>query len=602
MNDTFSWGEVEKYTFYFSPLYKNRKRQLNKRCKKMKQSMSFIPTLREVPADAEIKSHQLLLRAGFIRQNASGVYSYLPLGQRVLQKIEAIIREEMNRAGAIELLMPALQQAELWQESGRWYSYGPELMRLKDRHERDFALGATHEEVITSLVRDEVKTYKRLPLTLYQIQTKFRDEKRPRFGLLRGREFIMKDAYSFHTSQESLDEVYNKMYEAYTNVFRRCGLNFRAVIADSGAMGGKDTHEFMVLSDVGEDTIAYSDTSDYAANIEMAPVITTYEKSDEPLRNLEKVHTPEQKSIEEVSSFLNVSPEKCIKSMLFKVDEKYVLVLVRGDHEVNDVKVKNLFEAAVVELASPEEAKELMNCAIGSLGPIGVNTEKVIVVADHAVQAIVNGVCGANEEGYHYIGVNPDRDFTVSQYADLRFIQEGDPSPDGQGTIRFARGIEVGHVFKLGTRYSEAMNATYLDENGRTQTMIMGCYGIGVSRTLAAIAEQFADENGLVWPVAVAPFHVHLISVNPKNEDQLKLADKLYEELQNADYEVLYDDRQERPGVKFADSDLIGIPVRITVGKRAGEGIVEVKVRQTGETMEVHVAELGETIKRLLAI
>jgi prolyl-tRNA synthetase len=567
----------------------------------MKQSMSFIPTLREVPADAEIKSHQLLLRAGFIRQNASGVYSYLPLGQRVLQKIETIIREEMNRAGAIELLMPALQQAELWQESGRWYSYGPELMRLKDRHDRDFALGATHEEVITSLVRDEVKSYKRLPLTLYQIQTKFRDEKRPRFGLLRGREFIMKDAYSFHTSQESLDEVYNKMYEAYSNVFRRCGLNFRAVIADSGAMGGKDTHEFMVLSDVGEDTIAYSDTSDYAANIEMAPVITTYEKSDEPLRELEKVHTPEQKSIEEVSSFLNVSREKCIKSLLFKVDEKYVLVLVRGDHEVNDVKVKNLFEASVVELASPEETKQIMQCSVGSLGPIGV-TEKVLVVADKAVQAIVNGVCGANEEGYHYIGVNPERDFTVSQYADLRFIQEGDPSPDGQGTIRFARGIEVGHVFKLGTRYSEAMNATYLDENGRTQTMIMGCYGIGVSRTMAAIAEQFSDEKGLVWPVAVAPFHLHLISVNPKNDEQRHLADELYEKLQNDGYEVLYDDRQERPGVKFADSDLIGIPVRITVGKRAGEGIVEIKVRQTGETMEVHVSELNQTIQRLLAI
>ncbi len=565
----------------------------------MKQSLSFIPTLREVPADAEVKSHQLLLRAGFIRQSASGVYTFLPLGKRVLQKIETIIREEMNRAGAIELFMPALQQAELWQESGRWYSYGPELMRLKDRHERDFALGPTHEEVITALVRDEIKTYKRLPLTLYQIQTKFRDEKRPRFGLLRGREFIMKDAYSFHTSKESLDEMYNKMYEAYSNVFRRCGLNFRAVIADSGAIGGKDTHEFMVLSEIGEDTIAYSDASDYAANIEMAPVITKYEKSDEPLRDLEKVHTPEQKSIEEVSSFLNVSPDKCIKSMLFKVDEKYVLVLVRGDHEVNDVKVKNLYEASVVELVSPEETKEVMGCAIGSLGPIGVKAE-IEVIADHAVKAIVNGVCGANEEGYHYIGVNPERDFTVSQYADLRFIQEGDPSPDGKGTIRFARGIEVGHVFKLGTRYSEAMNATYLDENGRTQTMIMGCYGIGVSRLLAAIAEQFADENGLVWPVAVAPFHVHLISVNPKNDEQRQLADEWYDKLGQAGYEVLYDDRQERPGVKFADSDLIGIPVRVTVGKRASEGIVEVKVRRTGEVMEVHVNELVETIQRLL--
>jgi prolyl-tRNA synthetase len=565
----------------------------------MKQSMSFIPTLREVPADAEIKSHQLLLRAGFIRQNASGVYSFLPLGKRVLQKIETIIREEMDRAGAVELLMPALQQAELWQESGRWYSYGPELMRLKDRHDRDFALGATHEEVITALVRDEIKSYKRLPLTLYQIQTKFRDEKRPRFGLLRGREFVMKDAYSFHTSQESLDEVYNKMYEAYANVFRRCGLNFRAVIADSGAMGGKDTHEFMVLSDVGEDTIAYSDASDYAANIEMAPVVVTYERSDEPHEPLVKVHTPEQKSIEEVSSFLNVPKEKCIKSLLFKVDGRFVLVLVRGDHEVNEVKVKNLLEATIVELATPEETKQLMKCEVGSLGPIGV-PEEVMVIADHAVKAIANGVCGANEEHYHYTGVNADRDFSVEQYADLRFIQEGDPSPDGKGTIRFARGIEVGHVFKLGTRYSEAMNAMYLDENGRMQPMIMGCYGIGVSRTLAAIAEQYNDEHGLVWPVAVAPFHVHLISVNPKFEEQRQLADDLYEQLQKAGFEVLYDDRTERPGVKFADSDLIGLPVRVTVGKRASEGIVEIKVRQTGETEEVPVDQLIETLRRYL--
>ncbi|KXG10585.1 Proline--tRNA ligase [Anoxybacillus sp. P3H1B] len=565
----------------------------------MKQSQSFIPTLREVPADAEVKSHQLLLRAGFIRQSSSGVYTFLPLGRRVLQKVEAIIREEMNRAGAIELLMPALQQAELWQESGRWYSYGPELMRLKDRHERDFALGPTHEEVITALVRDEVKTYKKLPLTLYQIQTKFRDEKRPRFGLLRGREFIMKDAYSFHTSKESLDEVYNKMYEAYSNIFRRCGLNFRAVIADSGAIGGKDTHEFMVLSDIGEDTIAYSDASDFAANIEMAPVVATYEKSTEPLKELKKAHTPEQKTIEEVAAFLQVAPEKCIKSLLFKVDEKYVLVLVRGDHEANDVKVKNLLEASVVELASPEETKAVMNCPIGSLGPIAVDAS-VTVIADYAVEAIVNGICGANEDGYHYTGVNPGRDFTVSQYADLRFIQEGDPSPDGKGTIRFARGIEVGHVFKLGTRYSEAMNATYLDENGRTQTMIMGCYGIGVSRLLSAIAEQFGDENGLVWPASVAPFHIHLIPVNLKNEEQRQLADEWYEKLGQAGFEVLYDDRQERPGVKFADSDLIGIPVRVTVGKRAGEGVVEVKVRQTGESMEVPVTELIETMKRLL--
>ncbi|CAM3919396.1 proline--tRNA ligase [Geobacillus stearothermophilus] len=565
----------------------------------MRQSQAFIPTLREVPADAEVKSHQLLLRAGFIRQSASGVYTFLPLGQRVLQKIEAIIREEMNRIGGMELLMPALQPAELWQQSGRWYSYGPELMRLKDRHERDFALGPTHEEMITAIVRDEVKTYKRLPLVLYQIQTKFRDEKRPRFGLLRGREFMMKDAYSFHTSKESLDETYNDMYNAYSNIFRRCGLNFRAVIADSGAIGGKDTHEFMVLSDIGEDTIAYSDASDYAANIEMAPVVTTYEKSSEPPAELKKVATPGQKTIDEVASYLQVSPERCIKSLLFNVDGRYVLVLVRGDHEANEVKVKNVLDATVVELATPEETKRVMGAPVGSLGPIGVS-EAVMVIADHAVAAIVNGVCGANEEGYHYIGVNPDRDFAVSQYADLRFVQEGDPSPDGKGTIRFARGIEVGHVFKLGTKYSEAMNAVYLDENGQTKTMIMGCYGIGVSRLVAAIAEQFADENGLVWPASVAPFHIHLLTANAKSDEQRALAEEWYEKLGQAGFEVLYDDRPERAGVKFADSDLIGIPVRVTVGKRAGEGIVEVKVRKTGETFDVPVGELTDTVRRLL--
>lgn len=564
----------------------------------MRQSSTLIPTLREVPADADIKSHQLLLRAGYMRQNASGVYSFLPLGKRVLQKVEQIVREEMDRAGSVELLMPALQQAELWQESGRWYSYGPELMRMKDRHGREFALGATHEEVITSLLRDEVKSYKRLPLNLYQIQTKFRDEKRPRFGLLRGREFIMKDAYSFHASQESLDEVYDKMFAAYSRIFERCGLNFRAVIADSGAMGGKDTHEFMVLSEIGEDTIAYSDTSSYAANVEMAPVVNTYEKSDEAEKELTKVETPNQHSIEDVAAFLNVEATSCIKSLLFKVDDRFVLVLVRGDHEVNDIKVKNYFEASVVELATPEETKEALKCAVGSVGPIGVS-DSVEVVADHAVKAIVNGVCGANEEGYHYTNVN-ERNFNAT-YEDFRFIQEGDQSPDGQGFIKFAKGIEVGHVFKLGTRYSEAMGATYLDENGRSQPMIMGCYGIGVSRTVAAIAEQFNDENGLLWPEAVTPYQVHVIPVNVKNDEQRELGEKLYNELLDNRFEVLLDDRQERAGVKFADSDLIGLPVRVTVGKRASEGIVEVKVRKTGESLEVSVDNLVSTVKELLA-
>lgn len=565
----------------------------------MKQSMTLIPTLREVPADAEIKSHQLLLRAGFMRQNSSGVYTFMPLGTKVLQKVERIVREEMDRAGAVELLMPALQQAEFWQESGRWYTYGPELMRLKDRHNREFALGATHEEVVTSLIRDEVKSYKRLPLTVYQIQTKFRDEQRPRFGLLRGREFIMKDAYSFHATQESLDEVYNRLYKAYANVFTRCGLNFRAVIADSGAMGGKDTHEFMVLSEVGEDTIAYSNRSDYAANIEMAPVVTTYEKSTEALAILEKVHTPGQKSIEEVTTYLQTEASKCIKTLLFKVDDRSVVVLVRGDHEVNDIKLKNYYDATVVELANPDDTKEIFDCAIGSLGPIGV-TGDVDILADPAVAAIVNGVTGANEEGYHYINVNPERDFNVTNYVDLRFIQEGDPSPDGNGTIQFAEGIEVGHVFKLGTTYSEAMNAVFLDENGRTQPMIMGCYGIGVSRTVAAIAEQYNDEKGLVWPANMAPYQVHVIPVNMKDDTQATVGAEVYEELQAAGLDVLLDDRQERAGVKFADSDLIGLPIRVTIGKKAAEGIFEVKIRKTGDVLEVTRAELLTKVNELL--
>ncbi|UAT31851.1 proline--tRNA ligase [Bacillus badius] len=564
----------------------------------MKQSQTLIPTLREVPADADVKSHQLLLKAGFIRQNASGVYSYLPLGKKVLRKVEEIVREEMDNAGAAELLMPALQQAELWQESGRWYTYGPELMRLKDRHEREFALGATHEEVITSLVRDEVKSYKRLPLTLYQIQTKFRDEKRPRFGLLRGREFVMKDAYSFHTSHESLGEVYDRMYTAYSNVFRRCGLNFRAVIADSGAMGGKDTHEFMVLSEIGEDTIAYSDASDYAANIEMAPVVTAYEKSGEAEQEMEKVATPDAKTISSVAELLNVSAEQCLKTLLFKVDGEYVIVLVRGDHEVNEIKLKNLFQADTVELTEHGEVNEVLGCTIGSLGPVNAK-EGIKVIADHAVKAIANGVCGANEEGFHFINVNAERDYRVDQYADLRFIQEGDVSPDGQGTIRFAKGIEVGHIFKLGTRYSEAMNATYLDENGRTQPMIMGCYGIGVSRTLAAVAEQFNDEQGFIWPKALSPFDLHLVPVNMKDESQRALADELYSLLRENRYDVLMDDRAERPGVKFADSDLIGLPVRVTIGKKAAEGIVEVKIRKTGEMMEVQSNELVSKLQEI---
>lgn len=551
----------------------------------MKQSQTFIPTLRETPADADVKSHQMLLRSGFIRQNTSGIYSFLPLGKRVLQKVEQIVREEMDAINSVEVLMPAMQQAELWQETGRWYSYGPELMRLKDRHNREFALGATHEEVITSLLRDEIKSYKKLPLTLYQIQSKFRDEKRPRFGLLRGREFLMKDAYSFHATRESLDQTYEDMVQAYSRIFTRLGLNFRAVIADSGAIGGKDTHEFMVLSEIGEDTIAYSDSSDFAANIEMAEVNMKYNVSTEAILEMEKVNTPDQKTIEQVSNFLNVSPQQCIKTLVFKADEEFVIVLARGDHEINDIKVKNALQVKTIELASEEETKQLMQCEVGSLGPVKLPVG-VKVLADHAVASIRNGVCGANEASVHLTNVNPERDFAVDQYEDLRFIMEGDPSPDGKGTIVFAKGIEVGHVFKLGTTYSEPMNGTFLDDNGRSQPYIMGCYGIGVSRVMAAVAEQYQDEKGFTWPGAVSPYDVHLVPVNTKEETQVALADDLYKLLKSYRYDVLYDDRAERAGVKFADADLIGLPIRITVGKKASEGIVEVKIRHSGESFE----------------
>ncbi|MCM3717124.1 proline--tRNA ligase [Fictibacillus phosphorivorans] len=562
----------------------------------MRQSQLFMPTLREVPADADIKSHQLLLRAGFIRQNAAGIYSFLPLGKKVLHKIENIVREEMNRAGAQEMMMPALQLAELWQESGRWYSYGPELMRLKDRHDRDFALGATHEEVITSIIRDEVKSYKKLPLNLYQIQTKFRDEKRPRFGLLRGREFIMKDAYSFHDKQESLDETYEVMKDAYSSIFSRCGLNFRAVLADSGAIGGKDNHEFMVLSEIGEDLIAYSTESDFAANIEMAPVVMNEEASTEELLDLEKVETQEAKNIEDVSKFLKVASSKIIKSLLYLADGEPVLVLVRGDHEVNEIKLKNELSASEVVMASEEDAVKWLNTKPGSIGPVAVSDVKV--VADQAVPLMVNAVCGANEEGYHFIHVNVDRDCKIDQTADLRFVVEGDLSPDGKGKIVFAKGIEVGHVFKLGKVYSEPMNASYLDENGKNQIMSMGCYGIGVSRTLAAVAEENNDERGLIWPLSLTPFDIHLIAVNSKNAEQTALSDKLYEQLKGEGYDCLYDDRPERAGVKFADSDLIGLPIRIMVGKKAAEDIVEVKIRKSGETYEVPVSELKSVLQR----
>ncbi|SEI69105.1 prolyl-tRNA synthetase [Bhargavaea ginsengi] len=552
--------------------------------------------MRETPSDADLRSHQLLLRAGYIRQNTSGVYSYLPLAKKMLTKIETVVREEMDAIGGSEVLMPSLQQAELWQETGRWFTYGPELMRLHDRHGREFALGPTHEEVITSLLRDEVKSYKKLPLTLYQIQTKFRDEKRPRFGLLRGREFIMKDAYSFHDSKESLDETYEDMKQAYTNIFTRLGLNFRAVIADSGAIGGKDTHEFMVLSEVGEDTIAYSDSSDFAANIEMAEVNVAYPEPEGEELAAEKVETPDVRTIEEVSGFLGVRPEDCIKTLVFIVDDEPVVVLSRGDHEINDIKVKHALDATIVEMATPEQVKEATGTEIGSLGPVKLPTG-LKVIADHAVRFMRNTVTGANEDGHHFRNVNPERDFSVDSYEDLRFIMEGDPSPDGNGTIRFAKGIEVGHIFKLGTTYSEPMEGTFLDNNGRQQPYIMGCYGIGVSRLLSAMAEQFNDEDGLKWPKDLAPADIHLIPVNMKDDDQRELAEEMYGLLSSYRYNVLFDDRAERPGVKFADADLIGLPIRLTVGKKASEGIVEVKFRATGETAEWKKEELTDKLR-----
>lgn len=564
----------------------------------MRQSKTLIPTLKETPADAEAASHKWLLRAGFIRQNISGVYTFLPLGKKVLNKIEAIVREEMDAIGANETFMPALQSAELWKETERWDAMGDELIRLKDRHKRDFVLGPTHEEIATSLIRDAVRSYKQLPLTIYQIQTKFRDERRPRFGLLRGREFIMKDAYSFHTSEESLDESYQLMFDAYTRIFKRLGLNFRPVIADAGAMGGKDTHEFMALADIGEDTIAFSTDSDYAANIEMAEVLDTYEFSTEPQQPLTKVDTPGQKTMQEVADFLNQDISQGMKSLLFKADDDFVLVVTRGDHEVNEIKLKHYLKAKTVALVEEEETIKLMNVGFGSIGPIGV-PEGIRVVYDNAVKALSNATCGANEDGVHYINVNPTRDLIDPEYADIRFIQEGDPSPDGKGTIKFAEGIEIGQVFKLGKFYAEKLGATYLNQQGKSEVLTMGCYGIGVSRTLAAIVEQYHDDRGITWPVEIAPYQVHLLVLNNKPE-QLELADQLYQQLTDAGFDVLYDDRNERAGVKFADSDLIGIPYRITVGKKASEGIVECKVRRTNEQEERHQSELISYLTEVL--
>ncbi|WP_125706822.1 proline--tRNA ligase [Lacticaseibacillus porcinae] len=565
----------------------------------MKQSRMFIPTVKEAPADAVALSHKMMIRSGFVRQVSAGVYAYLPLAERVLQNIDNIIDDEMQKIDAVKMRMPSILPAELWEQSGRYETYGPNLFKFKDRHDRDFILGPTHEETFTDTVKNAVNSYKKMPLVLYQIQSKFRDEDRPRYGVLRGREFIMKDAYSFTATEEDLDVVYKQMEKAYTNIFNRVGLDFRTIIGDGGAMGGKDSKEFSAVAPIGEDTIVYSDASDYAANLEMATSMVMPQPSHAEAKNLATIETGDAKTIEEVSAALNVPASQLIKSVLFIADEKPVLALVRGDYEVNDVKLKNLLGADFLDMATPDQVQAAMHCAIGNVGPVGVD-EEVRVIADNSLKGLANLVAGANAEGKHLVNVNIDRDFTPEQFADIRFVTEGEVSPDGQGVLHFTRGIEIGHIFKLGTRYSKVMGADFLDENGRAQPIIMGSYGIGVSRLLSAVAEQQADEHGLVWPKNIAPFDVHVIPVNVKKAEQRDLAEAITNDLQEAGYQVLLDDRNERAGVKFADSDLIGLPIRITVGKKAEDGIVELKLRKTGETLEVKQAELINSLHILL--
>ncbi|WP_127585130.1 proline--tRNA ligase [Paenibacillus koleovorans] len=557
----------------------------------MRQQHLLLPTLREAPTEAEAMSHQLLLRAGYIRQVAAGVYTYLPLGQRVLQRLAAIVRSELDRAGAQELLMPALQPAELWQQSGRYELYGPELVRLQDRHGREFALGPTHEEVITSLVGSEVSSYRQLPLTLYQIQTKFRDERRPRFGLLRGREFLMKDAYSFDLDLEGLDRSYRSMFDAYVRILDRCGLNYRAVEADPGTIGGEGgTHEFMVLADIGEDTIVSCTNCGYSANMEKAEFAAARkvdardsdssggcEDSVSSIAAMEKFHTPGIKTIEELAVFTGAAASDCIKTLLYVADGRLVAVLVRGDHEVNEIKVREALGAQKLELADEAAARNLAGVSFGFIGPVGLNVPLLLVDRDAA--NMPEAIVGANEDDYHMRHVVPGRDFAPTLVGEYRNAAAGDTCPHCSALLQFHRGIEVGHVFKLGTRYSEKLGATVLDRAGQTRTLVMGCYGIGVSRLLSAIVEQHHDPNGIAWPAAVAPFQVHLIQVSLKDEQQTALAESLYRQLREAGIDVLLDDRDERPGVKFKDADLIGIPIRVTVGKHAAEGLVEVKTR-----------------------
>ncbi len=554
----------------------------------MRVTQTLLATVKETPADAEIVSHRLMLRAGMIRPLASGLYTWLPTGMRALRKVERIVREEMDRAGGLEVLMPAVQPAELWRESGRWEKYGPELLRLVDRHERDFCVGPTHEEVITDLARREIRSYKQLPLNLYQIQIKFRDEVRPRFGVMRAREFIMKDAYSFDLDAETHRAVYDAMYEAYSRIFTRTGLDFRVVEADSGAIGGSRSHEFHVLADSGEDAIAFSTGGDYAANVELVPCPAPAAARPEPREEMRPVDTPDRHTIADLAAFLDLAPERCLKTLVVEgASGAPVMLAVRGDHEVNLIKAAALDAVATpVALASPERIVETLGCEPGSLGPVGADVELVV---DHGAAAMADFVCGANEAGRHLAGVNWGRDLPEPRVTDLRSAVDGDPSPDGSGTLAIARGIEVGHIFQLGTEYSEAMNAVVLDESGKAVDLFMGCYGIGVTRVVAAAIEQNHDERGIVWPTAIAPFQVALLPMNMHKSHRLRDAvNALYAELQDAGLEVLLDDRQVRPGVMFADYELLGIPYRIVLGERGlDSGLCELRHRRDETSEEV---------------
>jgi len=562
-------------------------------------SQLLMPTLREVPADAEIPSHVLMLKAGLMRKLAAGIYVYLPLGKRVLKKVEEIVREEMDREGSQEVLMSALIPAELFKETGRWDVFGPEMFKLKDRNERDFCLGPTHEEVFTDLVRNEVKSYRQLPLILYQIQTKFRDERRPRFGVMRSREFIMKDAYSFDSDWEGLDESFNKMYRAYCRIFDRCGLKYLVVEADPGAMGGRDSKEFMVISSVGEAVIAYCDSCGYAANEEKAECLI--ESRDEEMLEIEKVYTPNVKTIEELVDFLKISPSKFVKTLIYKAKGKVVAALVRGDRDINETKLLNVLgiREEELELADGPLVEEVTGAKVGFAGPLGLKGEVTLVV-DSEIPQLRNFIVGANETDYHIKNVNYGRDFKGDIVADIKSVVEGDRCPRCGAPLKIARGIEVGHIFKLGTKYSEALGATYTDEEGNEKPIVMGCYGIGINRTVAAIIEQHHDEKGIIWPMSVAPYHVIVVPVNVSDEEQKQIAEKIYNKLLEEKLEVLIDDRDVRAGVKFNDADLIGIPVRVTIGKKVKEGIVEIKLREREEVEEVKVEEVVKRVKQIV--